>query len=432
MQRALYQLLLLLALPVIPFRLLWRGLRQPGYLRHVGERFGWYEHRTRPAQPLLWLHAVSVGEVRAAQPLLEALKAEYAAGEFLVTVMTPTGRETAASLWARDDRVRVAYLPYDYGATVARFLDHFRPCAGFILETELWPNLLAECAARQLPVALVNARLSEKSARGYQRFSVLIGDALRALALVTAQSASDASRLAALGARHVQVTGNMKFDLTPDEALRALGRAWRSTLPAGRRIVMLASSREGEEALVLDAWCALDANIRKDRVLAIVPRHPQRFDSVAKLAQDRGLAFARRSGMPEGANVAADGIEVWLGDSMGEMAAYYEFADIVIMGGSLIDTGSQNLIEPCAQGRPVVLGPSIFNFQEAASLAVREGAARQVATGAETVACALDWLRDEAAMQRAAEAALRFTAAHRGATGRTLEAIRPMLAGRLV
>lgn len=429
MQRTLYQLLLFLALPFIPFRLLWRGLRQPGYLRHVGERFGWYDRR--PQQPLLWLHAVSVGEVRAAQPLLESLKAEYAETHFLVTVMTPTGRETAASLWGSDSRVHIAYLPYDYGATVARFLDHFRPRAGFILETELWPNLLAECAARKLPVALVNARLSEKSARGYQRFGGLIGDALGTLALVTAQTESDAARLAALGAHNVRVTGNMKFDLTPDETQRALGRSWRALLPARTRVVMLASSRDGEEALVLEAWQKLGANIRKDHVLAIVPRHPQRFDAVAKLISDRGLRLARRSGLSTPPAAQAGDVDVWLGDSMGEMAAYYEWADIVIMGGSLIDTGSQNLIEPCAQGRPVVLGPSIFNFQQAASLAVREGAARQVATAAETVACAVDWLRNEADMQRAAEAALRFTAAHRGATGRTLEALRSLMAGRL-
>lgn len=428
MQRLLYQLLLLLALPVIPFRLLWRGLRQPAYLRHVGERFGWYERRL--SQPLLWLHAVSVGEVRAAQPLLEALKVERPEAAFLVSVMTPTGRATAESIWAGDACVQVAYLPYDYTATVARFLDHFRPHAGFILETELWPNLLAECAARRLPVALVNARLSEKSARGYQRFATLIGEALGALAQVTAQSAADAARLEALGARTVQVTGNMKFDLAPDESMRALGRTWRTARPASQRVIMLASSREGEEALLLDAWCKLDANIRQNRVLAIVPRHPQRFDEVAKLVGDRGLTCVRRSAPDAIDKLAAAAIDVWLGDSMGEMAAYYELADIVIMGGSLIDTGSQNLIEPCAQGRAVVLGPSIFNFQEAASLAVREGAARQVAIGAETVACALDWLRDEADMQRAAEAALRFTATHRGATGRTLAAIRPMLAAR--
>lgn len=425
MQRLGYQLLLLLALPIIPFRLLWRGMRQPGYLRHVGERFGWYTGM--PAQPLIWLHAVSVGEVRAAQPLLAALRAAHADTHVLITVMTPTGRDTAEALAARDPGVRVAYLPYDYTATVARFLDHFRPRIGLILETELWPNLLAECAARKLPVALVNARLSEKSARGYQRFPALSGEALRSLALVAAQTQADAARLAALGAGTVSVTGSMKFDLTPDEAARERGRAWRAAVPAGTRIVMLASARDGEEAVVLDAWLKLDANIRKDRLLVIVPRHPQRFDEVARQIAIRGLTCSRRSS----AAAPAFDTEVWLGDSMGEMAAYYELADIVIMGGSLKDTGSQSLIEPCAQGRPVVLGPSIFNFQEAASVAVREGAARQVATGAETVACALDWLRDDAAMQRAAEAGLRFTAAHRGATARTLDAIRPILAARI-
>jgi 3-deoxy-D-manno-octulosonic-acid transferase len=421
MQRALYQLLLLLALPLLPFRLLWRGLRQPGYLMHVGERFGWYD--TKAAPSLLWLHAVSVGEVRAAQPLLSVLKTEFPRASFLITVMTPTGRETAGPLC--DARVAVVYLPYDYGATVARFLDHFKPRAGLILETELWPNLLEACAQRKLPVALVNARLSEKSARGYRRFSDISRAALGSLAHVTAQSEADAARLSSLGAPRVTVTGNIKFDITPDAALRDLGRTWRAVLPAHRKVVMLASSREGEEAVVLDAWKKLPANIRNDRLLVIVPRHPQRFDEVAALITHRGFSLGRRS------NNAGFDAEVWLGDSMGEMAAYFELAHIVIMGGSLLATGSQNLIEPCAQGRPVVLGPSIFNFQEAASLAVREGAARQVANGAETVACAIDRLSDDAQMTRAAEAALRFTSSHRGATTRTLEVLRPLLAGRL-
>jgi len=422
MQRLFYQLLLLLALPLIPLRLLWRGIKQPGYLQNVGERFGWYERVAATHRPLIWIHAVSVGEVRAAQPLIEALSAAHPDHDFLVTVMTPTGRETALSLLG--NRARIAYLPYDYGATVARFLDHFRPRIGLIMETELWPNLLIECANRRLSVALVNARLSEKSARGYARFSQISAQALGSLTFVSAQSQADAERLLALGAHRVEVTGNLKFDMPLDSTGVALGQTWRVALPVDRQVVMIASSREGEEALVLDAWLALPANIRTAHLLVLVPRHPQRFDEVAALVETRALKLARRS------LASPVDCDVWLGDSMGEMAAYYALADIVIMGGSLLDFGSQNLIEPCAQGRPVVLGPSIFNFQEAASLAVREGAAKQVAAGSQTVACAVDWLSRPEEMQRAAEAALRFTAAHRGATARTLALVAPLLRGR--
>jgi len=419
MQRLFYQLLLLLALPLIPLRLLWRGMKQPGYLQNVGERFGWYDHTTRAKRPLIWIHAVSVGEVRAAQPLIEALAAAHPDHDFLVSVMTPTGRETARSLLG--ERAQIVYLPYDYAATVARFLDQFRPRIGLIMETELWPNLLIECARRGLPVALVNARLSEKSARGYARFSQISAQALGSLTFVSAQSQADAERLSALGAKHVEVTGNLKFDMPLDPSGVALGLAWRAALPADRKVVVVASSREGEEALVLDAWQSLPANIRNEHLLVLVPRHPQRFDEVAALIAARAFTLARRS------LAGPAGCAVWLGDSMGEMAAYYALADIVIMGGSLLDFGSQNLIEPCTQGRPVVLGPSIFNFQEAARLAVHEGAAKQVAAGSQTVACAVDWLSRPEEMQRAAEAALRFTAAHRGATARTLALVAPLL-----
>lgn len=419
MQRLFYQLILLLALPLIPLRLLWRGMKQPGYLQNVGERFGWHGGAVPTNRPLIWIHAVSVGEVRAAQPLIEALSVAHPGHDFLVTVMTPTGRETALSLLAK--HARIVYLPYDYAATVARFLDHFRPHLGIIMETELWPNLLAECARRRLPVALVNARLSEKSARGYARFSQISGQALGSLTFVSAQSQADADRLSALGAKRVEVTGNLKFDMPLDPTNVSLGQRWRAALPVDRKVVVVASSREGEEALVLDAWQSLPANIRNEHLLVLVPRHPQRFDEVAALIESRAFTLGRRS------LAAPTNCAVWLGDSMGEMAAFYALADIVIMGGSLLDFGSQNLIEPCAQGRPVVLGPSIFNFQEAASLAVREGAAKQVAAAPQTVACAIDWLRQPEEMRRAAEAALRFTAAHRGATARTLALMAPLL-----
>ena len=259
--RFLYTLLWFVALPFIALRLVWRALRQPAYLRHAGERFGWYA--VAPKQRVIWIHAVSVGETRAAQPLVEALLARYAEAQVLMTYMTPTGRETGEILFG--ERVLHAYLPYDYPAAVARFLDHFRPRLGLIMETEIWFNLLAGCAARRIPALLVNGRLSEKSAAGYQRIAGLARSALQSMAAVTAQSEADAERFRLLGAERVLLCGNLKFDITPDPALVAQGRAWRAALPALRQVLAVTNTREGEEALILDAFCAVPEERRARR-----------------------------------------------------------------------------------------------------------------------------------------------------------------------
>ena len=414
MARLLYTLLLYPAAPLVLLRLVWRARRQPAYRHHIGERFGLYSPSAPlPTQPTIWIHAVSVGEMRAAQPLVAGLRERYPAHRLLLTCMTPTGRDTAVALYG--DVATIAYCPFDFPGAVGRFFDRYSPDVGVLMETELWPNLLAAARRRGLPVVLANARLSEKSAQGYRRFAGLSRPAIAALAAVAAQSDADGARLAALGARHVSVCGNLKFDVAPDPEKLALGRRWRSEI--GRRPVWLAAStRDGEEAIILDAFARLTT---ADVLLIIVPRHPQRFDEVAQLLAGRGIATVRRStGLPDRLT------RVWLGDSMGEMPAYYAAADVALIGGSLRPFGSQNLIEACACGCPVIVGPSAFNFAQAIADALAVGAAQRVEADPERIAAAVDELIGEADKRlRMRAAAEGYAAAHRGATARTLVVI---------
>lgn len=409
--RLFYTLLLVLALPWLLLRLVWRARRQPAYLDHVAERFGFY--RQPASASCLWIHAVSVGETRAAEPLVRALMARYPQQRILLTHMTPTGRETGAALFG--DTVDQCYLPYDYPGAVSRFLRHFRPRAGLLMETELWPNLVAAAGECAVPLYLLNARLSERSARGYLRSGALARDALRGLRAIAAQSAADAQRLQALGAHRVVVAGNLKFDVEPPQDELARGAAWREST-GGRPVLLAASTREGEEALLLDAWSAIDHG---DVLLVIVPRHPQRFDEVAALIAARGLQLQRRS---RGLQVEAV-TEVLLGDSLGEMYFYYAACDVALLGGSFLPFGAQNLIEPCALGKAVVIGPSVFNFSEAAAAAIAAGAAVSAPDIARGLDQALQLLRDPQRLRIIGDAGKGFAAAHRGAVHRMLELI---------
>jgi 3-deoxy-D-manno-octulosonic-acid transferase len=409
--RLLYTLLLYLLFPYILLRLAWRSLRQRAYLANVGERFGRY--RETAPEPLIWVHAVSVGETRAAEPLVRALARRHPGHRVLLTHMTPTGRAAGVTLFGAE--VARCYLPYDYPGAVARFLRHFRPRAGLLMETEIWPNLIHACQEHGIPLTLVNARLSEKSLSGYQRFPRLARESLETLAGVAAQSEDDARRLEALGARGARVTGNVKFDIVPPASQLELGRQWRRDC-GGRPVLLAASTREGEEPLVLEALSGMDV---PGLLAVIVPRHPQRFDEVARLLDARGLRYQRRSA---GTEIAPE-TRVVLGDSMGEMFAYYAACDVAFIGGSLVPTGGQNLIEACAAGKPVLIGPSTYNFAEAAELALRAGAARQVRDAESLAREAERLLRDPASAQRMGEAGLAFCAAHRGATARVLELI---------
>lgn len=411
--RLAYSLLWFLALPCVLLRLVWRARRQPGYLADLGQRFARY---AGPApERVIWLHAVSVGETRAAEPLVRALRARWPDHTVVLTQMTPTGRETAQALFGRDAGVRVVWLPYDLAPLARRFVAHFAPRVGIVMETELWPNLLLAAREAGVPVLLANARLSERSARRYARWPTLAALTVGALDAVGAQTEGDAVRLRGIGAHPVEITGNVKFDIEPPPALLELGARFRAGF-GGRPAVLAASTRDGEEALILDAFAA---QAPTNALLVLVPRHPQRFDEVAALVRARGLALARRS-LDEA--VTAD-TRVWLGDSMGEMFAYYAAADVALIGGSWLPFGGQNLIEACAVGTPVVVGPHTFNFLQVAEQAVACGAAVRAPDVPAGLHAALALVADPAARERAAAAGLAFTAAHRGATARTLRLI---------
>ena len=418
-----YSLLLYLAAPLVALRLLLRARRQPEYRAHWGERLGFYGELPpwsgHVLPPLIWLHAVSVGETRAAQPLVRALLAAYPDHHLLLTGMTPTGRATAQEMWGdQGHRVSYVYAPYDFPGAVARFFRHFRPVLGLFMETELWPNLLAAGHRAGVPLVLVNARLSARSAAGYARLPLLFRPAFGLLSAVAAQTEGDGGRLAALGADPITVCGNLKFDVTPAEDKLALGQGWKAAL-GDRPVWLAASTRDGEEALVLDA---LEHLAIPGLLLVLVPRHPQRFDGVADLVRQRGLSLVRRSeGLP------GPETRVWLGDSLGEMPAYYACADLALIGGSLLPFGGQNLIEAAACGCPVLVGPHTFNFAQAAADAVACGAARRL-PGPEALAHEVGGLfrqpEERRTMARAAQA---FAAAHRGATARTLALIADVL-----
>jgi len=406
--RFLYTLALRLALPLILLRLWWRGRREPGYRRSIGERFGRYagklaERRDR----VLWIHAVSVGEARAAAPLVRALEAAHPDHAILITCTTAAGREAIRQVYG--ETVLSSYLPYDFSGAVQRFLEHFRPRLGILMETEVWPNLVEACARLRVPVLLANARMSEKSARGYARFPGLSRPAFAALSLVCAQSEADAARLRALGAPRVEVTGNLKFDATPDARQLEQGRAWRAKI--GRPVVLLASTRDGEERMLLEVFPP------GPELIVVVPRHPQRFDEVA------GLADSRRTKKP----FPGEKERVHLGDTMGEMAFYLGACDVAVIGGSFVPLGGQNLIEALAAGTPVVCGPSMFNFAEATRLAVEAGAAVQSADVASAVQLVDRLLKEPQKRSDMSKAGRRLCEMHRGATDRHIAACRQLL-----
>jgi 3-deoxy-D-manno-octulosonic-acid transferase len=426
MTRFLYTLAAIALLPWAALHLLWRARKQPEYLGHWAERFGFFGAAggREPTRPTIWLHAVSVGETRAAQPLVAALRLRYPAHRILLTHMTPTGRATSEALFG--DSVERIYLPYDTPWAMRGFLRHYRPQFGLIMETELWPNLIAACKRAGVPLWLVNARLSARSARRYAKFPALSRQALQGLTAIGAQTAADAARFEALGAARVTVTGNVKFDIAAPAAQLDLGRELRARC-GNRPVWLAASTREGEEALILAAWNkALGNGLRKvgagaTALLILVPRHPQRFDDVARIVAEHGFSLQRRS---ENAAIEAT-TEVLLGDSMGEMFAFYAAADVAFIGGSLLDFGSQNLIEAAACGTPILIGPSTRNFAEAAREAVACGAALAIRDADELVAQVDAMLADDQGRQRMAAAGRAFTERHRGATARTLELISP-------
>jgi 3-deoxy-D-manno-octulosonic-acid transferase len=410
----LYSLLLRLATPVYLARLWWRGRREPLYRTKWGERLGLGLQRTEPGA--LWVHAVSLGETRAAVALVDLLRERRPQWRLLLTHTTATGREAGTALLREGDLQ--AWLPYDTPGAVRRFLAAHRPAVGVLMETEIWPNLLHEASRAGVPMVLANARLSARSQRKGERFSALLHPAAAQLRSVMAQTEGDAQRLRASGAAHVQVMGNLKFDMVMDAALIERGQAWRGI--ADRPTVLMASSREGEEAPLLAAWAALPGT---RPLLLLVPRHPQRFDEVAALVAAAGLRCERRSGWGDLPPHHAAPADVWLGDSMREMALYYAAADVALLGGSFEPLGGQNLIEAAACGCPLLMGPHTFNFELAAELAIEAGAAQRVPDLQQAVPRAADMAADAAERSAWSARARAFAAAHRGAAARMADEV---------
>ncbi|WP_338800642.1 lipid IV(A) 3-deoxy-D-manno-octulosonic acid transferase [Pseudomonas sp. RSB 5.4] len=423
MNRTLYTALFYLGLPLVAIRLWLRSRKAPAYAKRIGERFS---YGMPPLQPGgIWVHAVSVGESIAAAPMIRALLQRYPQLPITVTCMTPTGSERIQALFANEPRIQHCYLPYDLPCAAARFLDHAKPKLAVIMETELWPNHIHQCAKRGIPVALANGRLSERSARGYGRFSKLTAPMLAEMSFFAVQTEAEAQRFRDLGARPqtVEVTGSIKFDLTIDPQLLQRAAELRGQWQALERPVWIAAStHEGEDEVVLDAHRRLLANY-PNALLILVPRHPERFNSVFELCQREGFATVRRS---SGANVEAN-TSVLLGDTMGELLFLYALADSAFVGGSLVPNGGHNLLEPAALAKPVISGPHLFNFLDIAAQ-LREAGALAEVDDAEGLAVAVQRLfelpRDA---QRMAEAGLAVMRRNQGALQRLLDGL-----GRLI
>lgn len=404
--RLVYASVLRLATPLYLGRLWRRGATEPGYRLGLLERLGFYPG-ARPMAGALWLHAVSLGETRAALPLVEALRAADPELRLLLTHGTATGRVAGRRLMlAGDGQV---WLPYDTPGAARRFLRHFRPAVGVLMETELWPNLMREAEKAGVAMVMANARLSARSAAKGQRLAALMHPAAARLSLVLAQTVDDAQRLRAAGAPQVMVSGNLKFDMAPAPRLTEMGLHWRQRL--SRPVVLAASTREGEEGPLLAAWLAQPV---PRPLLLLVPRHPQRFDEVQALVQMQGLVMLRRSQWTDEPPPEAAMADVWLGDSMGEMPVYFACADVALLGGSFAPLGGQNLIEAAACGCPVVMGPHTFNFAQASKQALAAQAAVRVADIQAGVTRAVALSRDPA-RNAWARRALDFANAHRGA-----------------
>jgi 3-deoxy-D-manno-octulosonic-acid transferase len=419
---SLYSAVMWCAKPFLRLKLARRGRAELGYLVNIEERFG---HYAQPAaqnsthvQQFVWVHAVSLGETRAAAVLIVALRERLPGMKLLLTHGTATGRAEGQKLLLEGD-VQV-WQAWDSAAATERFVRHFQPRIGIMMETELWPNMAATCAKHSVPLVIANARMSEKTYLQTKKFDALARPAYQSLTAVWPQSAADADRFAKLGASVAGVFGNLKFDAQVDTEQLAIGKNWR--LSINKPVVMIASSREGEELQLLQYLQKNKTDVR----WLIVPRHPQRFEAVAALISQHGFKVSKRShwvGEPR----ALDTNTIWLGDSLGEMALYYSMSDVALLGGSFEPLGGQNLIEAAACGCPVVMGPSVFNFSEAAALAIQAGAAFSEDDMPLAVDAAVALSLNTNAHRNAAASALRFAASHQGAAEKTAAAVVKLL-----
>lgn len=413
--RLLYQLLWPLMARLLPFYLRRRAQLSPAYAEHWPERFG--QPFPNAVKNAIWIHAVSVGETRAAAPLIQALQHYFPDKPLLITQMTPTGRLTAQQLYPK---AQCRYLPYDQKHWVKQFLRDHQPYLGILMETEIWPNLINQCAQAHIPLFLSNARLSPQSERSYLKIRRFVAPVLATLQGCYAQTQEDAQRLQHIGATHVQVCGNTKYDITPPETMYALAQTFKHRI-GNRAVVVCASTRVDKEvdeaALLLQAWQKHAAD--SSALLVIIPRHPERFDSTATLARSMGFKVQKRS---DEQAIAAD-TQVWIGDSMGELFAYYLCAHVAFVGGSLVDTGCQNLIEPLACGKPTLFGPSVYHFSQVAASAQMNNAALQIATADEWASTTLSLLQDPVRCDHMAQQAAQMIRQHQGASQRMAQAI---------
>lgn len=412
--RALYSLILYLISPLVVLRLLLRSRKAPDYRKRIAERFGFFPRL--PRQGYIWLHSVSVGETIAAAPLVKQLLARYPDIPLLITTTTPTGSAQVKKLFG--DQVAHVYAPYDLPGAVQRFLTRTQPRLALIMETELWPNLFHSCHRQGVPVVVANARLSERSAKGYAKIRSLTAQTLACVTQVAAQGEEDGRRLLALGLRPEQltVTGSLKFDLTVAASVQEQGQVLRrDTLGAGRPVWLAASTHQGEDEQLLDALARVREQV-PNALLVLVPRHPERFDSVSELCRQRGFDVVRRSQrQPCGVDSA-----VFVGDSMGEMMMLLAASDVCFMGGSLVEHGGHNILEPAALGKPVVFGPHMFNFAAISRLFIAEGAAQQVADSAELAQVVVAWLHDPVLADEIGQQGRAVMDANRGALQRLL------------
>lgn len=412
--RYLYSFAVCLALPFLVVRLAWRGFRNPPYWKHWRERFGGGEALPAVRQRL-WLHAVSLGEMRAALPLLDTLRVRYPFLDILITTTTPTGRAQAVQVLGQAASVR--YFPFDLGFLLGRFLNRTSPTLAVIMEKELWPNMLHHCAARNIPVLLANVLLSERSARGYRRFRSLFREPLSRTAAAGVQSEPDGERLASLGVlrERIHLTGNLKSDLVVPVGLHQQAQQLRDTFGVNRNVWIAASTHEGEEEIILRAFAGVREALR-DCFLILVPRHPERFASVAARCQSLGYGVLRRSERPE----SCAGADILLGDTMGELLLLYAASDLAFVGGSLVPHGGHNMLEPAALGVPVIAGSHLFNFREIAAALRDAGAMCIVNDAAELRDAVSSFLDDVGARRRAGESGKAVVAQSSGALAHTL------------
>jgi len=421
-QRFIYTLTLYLLTPFVVYRLAARGFKYHGYFARWRERFGFF---VDPGiQNSIWIHAVSLGEVNAAVPLIEALMRRFGDSQFVITTVTPTGSDRVVQLFG--DRVFHVYLPYDLTTAVRRFLDRVRPRLAVIMETEIWPNLFMTCAERDISIVVANARLSEKSLRGYWPIQPLVRRAIRCASFVAAQSMSDEVRLRLLGAAEpkLAVVGNLKFDMNVPDDVREHGVAFRRAAGGARPVWIAASTHEGEEMIVLKAQAAV---LRRfpDALLLIAPRHPERFKPIAAACRAYGFRTATRS--EQGA--ADPACQCFVIDSMGELLAFYAAADVAFVGGSLVPVGGHNLLEPAALARPVIVGPQTFNFAEVTEDLIAAGAAMRIMEGDALGPAVVRLLSREVERRSMGDAAHAVMERERGAVARTMAIVEQVLAG---